>query len=291
MKKLKDILYYYRNDLKNSNVLNAVYSAEAIIAFVLNCKRMDLYLYFDQIINDYELDKIERLIGRRKAKEPLQYILGSVEFYNCHLTVNKDVLIPRFETEQLVDFVIRDLKGDEKAVNNNGDLEKKKKIWDVCTGSGCIAIALKKAFPLFDIAASDISAASIKIAKHNAKENGSIIDFKIGDLLDPFKNEKADYIICNPPYVSEKEYEDLIEDVKDFEPKNALMAQEDGISYYKRLSGILPDFLNEKGKVFFEIGEKQKEPINNLFTDERWAFKKIYKDLTGKDRFFFLEIE
>lgn len=292
MSKLHDILNHSKKYLSKYSIQDDGFCAESIIASVLKCKRLDIYLQHDRIITEKELKKIERLIERRRLNEPLQYILGSVEFYNCHLKVNNKVLIPRFETEQLVDLIIKNLKMEtEKKSKSFNTSFKRNKIWDLCTGSGCIAIALKKTFPNFDITASDISSSALQVAKDNASANGCEVDFKLGDLLEPFKDERGDVIICNPPYVSEKEFESLPKEVKDFEPKKALIAEEEGISFYKKLSLLLPHFLNKGGKVFFEIGESQKNLLEDLFVDERWVLKKIYKDFSGKDRFFFLEIE
>lgn len=300
MKNIQEVLSFSTQYLQNAGVVNARYSAESIIAFILKCKRLDLYLNFDRPLIPSELDGIKNCLMRRKVKEPLEYIFNFCEFYNCNLKITKDVLIPRPETEQLVDMVSKviknDLKenrmtGDKNFSGNIGETIENKNLWDICTGSGCIAVALKKSVPGLNVHASDISAEALDVAKSNALQNGCFIDFREGDLLDPFKNEKADYIICNPPYVSEDEYGGLMDDVRKFEPKRALVAADDGMWFYKKFAGILPQVLNPGGKVFFEIGYSQGSLVKDIFIDERWVSRKVYKDLSGKDRFFFLEIE
>ena len=252
MKNIKEVLSFSREYLEKAGVINPRYSAEAIIAFVLGCKRLDIYLNFDRPLTSSELDGIRECLRRRKAKEPLEYIFSSAEFFNCKLKITKDVLIPRSETEQLVDLVSKVLKKDlcvnEELNSSNKDNKRregffsKKTLWDICTGSGCIAISLNKAFPELEVSASDMSSEALDLAKSNAGMNCMEIDFREGDLLEPFKNEKTDYLICNPPYISEKEYSFLMDDVKNFEPKNALLAEDDGLYFYKKFADILPSF-------------------------------------------------
>lgn len=297
MKNIEEVLAFSKDYLEKAAVENPRYSAESIIAHALACNRLDIYLNYDRPLTTAELDKIRILLKRRRAKEPLQYLFEETEFFNCKLKITKDVLIPRPETEELVEFVYKtiykDLFGEEKNGSKvfNKEVTAKKTLWDICTGSGCIAISLKKLFPSFEVNASDISIEALNIAKKNATINECGVDFRLGDLLLPFKNEKADYLICNPPYISEKEFSFLSDDVKNFEPKIALVAKEDGLEFYKRFADILPAFLTPKAKVFFEIGYGQGEMVKDIFVDRIWRSKKVYKDLSGKDRFFFLEIE
>ena len=282
MSSVKESFFYIKQYLENKDVIDPKLSAEALIADVLGVKRLDIYLYFDRLLNQIQLNKLKEFMVRRGQKEPLEYILNYTQFFNCELEITKDVLIPRSETEQLVELLARQIE--------NKNLSKKKLI-DICTGSGCIAIALKKRFKTLDIAASDISREAIELAKKNSKKNNCDIDFRLGDLLTPFKDEKVDYVVCNPPYISEDEYEGLIPDVKNFEPKKALVAKEQGFYFYKNLSKTLLDILKPNAKVFFEIGYMQKKLLFDIFSDERWISKKVYKDLSLNDRFFFLEIE
>ncbi len=282
MKTLQDILQSNVSFLEKHKIKNSKFSVESIIAYVLNIKRSDIFFSFKRDISKKDEDAISYLIKRRSRKEPLEYILGFVDFYDVRIEVNQDVLIPRVETEILVDLVAKDIE-------NNGS--ESKVLFDICTGSGCIGIALKKRFPDLKIYLSDISQKAVDIAQKNACLNNVNIFLKKGDFLNPFLNIKADYIICNPPYISEKEYLSLDLDVLNFEPKIALTAPNEGLHFYIRAQKELNKYLNACGKVFFEIGYLQKNSILKIFSDNIWKNKKVIKDFSNKDRFFFVEIE
>ncbi len=207
-----------------------------------------------------------------KDDEPLEYKLGSIDFYGCKLKIDPRVLIPRQETEILVDHITKKLRGNS--------------LWDVCTGSGCIGIALKNKFPHLQVSLSDLSWDALDLAKENAQ--GLDIEILHGDLLAPFQGRKTDHIVVNPPYISEKEYFTIDPSVRDFEPKMALVGGEKGVEFYERLAADLPPFLNPKAQVFLEIGYNQEEPLNQIFSSQIWK-KECLKDWSGKSRFFFLE--
>ncbi len=278
MKSIKEILSLSEKYLKDKNILGARFSSELLISHILRCKRLELYMNIDKPLLEEEIEEMRLLLKRRGSGEPLDYILGFSEFQGCRIEVSRDVLIPRPETEELVSLVQKNL-GKEEGV-----------LWDVCTGSGCIAIALKKKFFNLKVFASDISLPALEIAKKNAFKNDVCIEFLNGDLLEPFSG-KADFIVCNPPYVSEEEFEGISFEVRGFEPKIALVAKEKGVEFYQRLAGELPKYLKKQGKVFFEIGQSQAGLLNEIFSDKIWISKKVYKDSLKKDRFFFLEIE
>jgi release factor glutamine methyltransferase len=159
----------------------------------------------------------------------------------------------------------------------------------VCCGSGCIGIALKKKFPHLEVHLSDISEEALTVAKENALKNQVDVTFHQGDLLAPFKGQMADIILCNPPYVSEKEFLLLDPSVKDFEPKLALVGDADGFGFYQRLAVELPEYLKAGGWVFLEMGCTQKKGIETIFEDPIWQGSSSICDLSGRDRFFFLE--
>ena len=196
--------------------------------------------------------------------------------------MDKNVLIPRVETEILVDLIAQKL-GEENLDN--------KVLFDICTGSGCIGIALKKRFPKLKVFVSDISKKALNMAKINAEKNDVNIFFKLGDLFTPFKNLKADFIVSNPPYVSEEEFMYLEKEVKTFEPKKALIAKDSGLEFYKRIEKKIFQYANKNAKLFFEIGYTQKKDIINIFSSEKYVSKQVIKDFSKKDRFFFVEIE
>jgi release factor glutamine methyltransferase len=282
MKTLGEVLTLTSEFLKQKQCLRSRRTAEELISYVLQLKRLDLYMQFDRPVAESELTQIRTMLKRAVKGEPVEYIIGELVFYHCHIAVTKDVLIPRPETEILVDQACRlfkTLSCSEKIV------------WDVCCGSGCIGIALKKACPELKVCLSDISERALEVAASNAKRNGMDVELLHGDLLAPFRGRKADFIFCNPPYVSFKEYLTLDPSVKDFEPRAALVGGDDGLVFYHRLKKELPDYLNPGAKIFFEIGAGQGKELLALFDDGNWKNQRVEKDWAGHDRFFFLEFE
>ncbi len=282
MKALGEILKLSTKYLDDQKISRARRDAEEIIAAVLGKKRIDLYLEFDRPMQESELEKIRVLMKRRAKGEPLQYILGSVEFFGCRLQISSDVLIPRQETEILLYKACQFLE--------KFDLTDKV-AWDICSGSGCLGIALKKKFPALRVSLSDYSSKALQIAKKNAEENGVEVEILEGDLLKPFSGKKADFIFCNPPYITLGEYELLEKEVKDFEPRMALVGGVSGLEYYERLAKELPEYIKPGAKIFFEIGKDQGKSIIEIFSSPFWKTKVVEKDWSGHNRFFFLEIE
>lgn len=269
--------------LRKVNIESPRRQAEELIGEALGIGRTGVYLEFDRPLMTDELDRCRTWLKRRASGEPLQYISGTVKFFNCELKVTRDVLIPRQETEILVEKIVNTLK----KIDLSG-----KVLWDLCCGSGCIAIALKKQFPELRVAASDLSPSALKIAIENANANQvQDIEFFEGDLLAPFTNRKADFIVCNPPYIAEKEFATLDPEVRFYEPKSALISGTNGMEIYQRLKDELPFVLNPGGKVWFEIGATQGESIKNLFSNSKWARSQLESDWAGHDRFFSLELE
>lgn len=206
---------------------------------------------------------------------PIQYLIGYVEFYNTKIFVNENVLIPRFETEYLVEKTIKYLKN-----------RKLKNGIDICTGSGCIAIALKKNLNI-EIDACDISENALNIAKANALENNTEINFFKKDILKENIDKKYDFIISNPPYVKADEYTSV--ETK-YEPQIALYANHNGLEFYKRILELSLNILNPKGTIIFEIGATQGEDIKKIALDlYPKAIITIEKDFNQFDRFMFIE--
>jgi release factor glutamine methyltransferase len=243
--------------------------AEDLIAHVLKLKRMDLYLQFDKPVVEAELVVIREFLRRCGKGEPFEYIAGEVEFFGCQIKVDKSVLIPRPETEILVEMISKRVRGGS--------------LWDLCTGSGCIGIGLKKACPELSVTLSDLSEDAVALASENGKLNGVDVEVLQGDLLTPFQGRKADFVVCNPPYISQEEYGQLDLSVRNFEPKLALVGGERGIEFYERLARELPAYLNPGAQVFFEIGAGQGEALKKLFPGGE-----LHRDWAGHPRFFLL---
>lgn len=243
--------------------------SEEIIASTLGLKRLDLYLQHDRPVLEEELVLIREKVKRASLGEPVQYITGLVSFLDVQIELNAHVLIPRPETEILADSISK--------------RAKQGVLWDVCTGSGCIGIALKKRCPELEVTLSDISLDAAALAEKNAKNNEVELSIVCGDLFEPFSGKKADWIVCNPPYISAQEYEELDPSVKNFEPKLALVGGEDGLFFYRKFQSQVSKYLNPGGSVFFEIGCAQASALKKLFPQGE-----VHLDWAGLPRFFFL---
>lgn len=271
MKTIGELIALSSQFLQEKKVDRPKRTAEELIGHALSLKRMDLYLQFERPVQEDEIAQIRTWIKRAALQEPIAYILGEVDFFGAKIKVDSRALIPRVETEFLAERVCQ---------------EKGKVVWDLCTGTGCIGISIQKKCPHFEVTLSDISQEALDLAKENASLNQVDVFFEKGDLLEPFQGKKADLIVCNPPYVSEKEYHALDLSVKNYEPKLALVGGEDGLLFYKRLSFQLKDFLNEGGKCFLEIGAMQKEAIEKIFPSVE-----CFYDLAGLPRFAVISLE
>jgi len=248
-------------------------TAEEVIADALGMQRLDLYLQFDRPLATHELPLLREVIARSAHHEPSAYIRGYVTFAGVRLKVDNTVLIPRMETEILVEMIAQTL---EKL-----PLEGKV-LWDVCCGSGCIGIALKARFPQLTVILSDIREEALQTARLNACFGE--IHFKKGDLFAPFGEERCDFFICNPPYVTESEFENLSPSVRNWEPRAALVAGETGLEYYARIAPLLRTHLNPQGRAWLEIGTTQGPPIQHLFSAHGYR-PHILPDWSGHDRF------
>lgn len=216
---------------------------------------------------------LEQALEKILDHVPIQHILGTVMFYDCELKVNPHVLIPRNETEELVDLVVRE---------NSGNPE----ILDIGTGSGCIAIALKKAFPESTVKACDISEEALNVAKENAERNEADVRFHHIDVLHLASIPgSSDIIVSNPPYVMQKERVAIDRRVVDFEPENALfVSDEDPLVFYRRICELATRHLPDGGQVYFEINEALGPDVKFLMGQTGFTTE-IKQDLNGKDRF------
>lgn len=229
-----------------------------------------------EYLKKYYQGDIASALERLEKGEPIQYIVGNVDFYHSNFKITKDVLIPRFETEELVDKTINYIKMYLKEPLN---------IVDLGTGSGCIAISIKKEINC-NTDAVDISKKALEIARMNAKENNVDINFYCGSFLEPL-NKKYDVIISNPPYISYDE--EIMDVVKNNEPALALYADNNGLACYEEILKNISKYLNDKSIIAFEIGYKQGDSIKSLALNYLPNARiSIEKDLQGKDRFVFI---
>ncbi|MDF1612396.1 peptide chain release factor N(5)-glutamine methyltransferase [Stygiobacter electus] len=261
--------------LEKKNISSPRLNAELLLAEVLSCKRIDLYLSFDRPLTEHEINDYREFIRRRGNHEPLQYIIGKAEFYGNEFIVNENVLIPRPETEILVDEVIA------KNVNSSS-----LKILDVGTGSGIIAVSLAKELITANFDAFDVSEEAVNIALKNASLNGvsDKINFFVADIFNyEGNNDYYDIIVSNPPYISHEDYNNLEIDVKEYEPKISLTDLQDGLTYYKTIINKSSKWLKKDGYLFFEIGYNQGKDVENLMNEYFYDIK-VVKDFQNFDR-------
>lgn len=252
-------------------------TAELLLADVLSCKRIDLYLRFDQPLANDERAAFGERYKRRLAREPLQYIIGSASFCGLDFEVNPAVLIPRPETEELTEEIaqICDKKSSSQALH----------ILDIGTGSGCIAITLAKRFPFAAVTAIDISAEAVAVARRNAERHGvQNIAFEVADIFDDNAVRGTfDMIVSNPPYVSREAIEATQAEVRDFEPRLATTDNADGLTFYRRIVGIAPAYLNAGGILAFEVGIGQARHVQDILEASGFSAS-VKKDLANIDR-------
>ena len=261
--------------LKSSGIENVEYDIKAILTDTFG---LDLNKFILDMDNEFEPDKdleakyLSR-IEKRKMHIPLQYIINKQNFYGLDFYVDESVLIPRYDTENIVDRIVKDCK-ENKCLS----------VLDLCTGSGCIAVCLKKN-GFEKVYAADISDKALSVAKHNAKLNKADIIFLQSDLYENFPKEiRFDIIVSNPPYISTDKIAELETQVKDFEPKLALDGGKDGLDFYKKILKLSKDFINKSGRLYLEIGYDQAKEVVDLAKKEGYYNIQIIKDLSGRDR-------
>ncbi len=263
--------------LQKKGIQSPRINAELLLASVLKCKRLQLYLSFDRPLKQYELDSYRVLIKRRGYFEPLQYITGSVEFYNLEIKVNPAVLIPRPETELLVETII-------KSANNKNKIS----ILDIGCGSGAIGISLAVILPDTEVFCTDISDDAINLAEENAKQHNvySKIKFLKHNIISQQIDfvSKLDIIVSNPPYVSKNDFISLQNEIKNYEPRYALTDESDGYSFFKIISSKAEEKLTAGGKLFFEMAEGQSSTVKNIMQEKSFSEIKIIKDYQNIDR-------
>ena len=213
------------------------------------------------------------LIEKRGARVPLQYLIGQAWFYGYSFEVNENVLIPRFDTEVLLQAVL------EKEGN------KPLEVLDLCTGSGCIAITLKLEAPAYTVTASDISEKALETAEKNAEKLGAEVAFVKSDLFSAIPGT-FDLVVSNPPYITEEEIGKLEPEVRDFEPFAALSGGPDGLDFYKRIAEEAGTHLKKGGRIYLEIGYDQGTSVKELFENKGFTDGHLIRDLSGKDRVF-----
>lgn len=271
-----EILQWTTDYFQQKEIDSPRLTAEVLLAHTLDTDRMYLYVHYDQPLEQEERAGFKTLIQQRVQGVPTQYLTGRQEFWSLEFQVAPGVLIPRPETEHLV----------EAAINLSAQFPTPA-IVDIGTGSGIIAISLKKEIPHASIYAGDIAGTALAIAKQNAitlLENGNNIEFHQGDLFEPFAGMTFDLIVSNPPYISAEEYATLSCEVREHEPKIALYAGGEGLDVYRRLIAKAHSYLHPDGYILVEIGYGQKDAVVNIFQKHGFSIKSLIKDYAGIDR-------
>jgi len=268
--------------LENKGISEAKRSAELLLCHALQCKRIDLFLRFDQPLHEDELAIYRQLLRRRLKHEPIQYITGTTEFYGMEFHVSPDVLIPRPETEHLVERSLDEIK---LQILTSSNLH----ILDIGTGSGIIPIVLAAHNRATRFLAIDISEAALDCARRNAEihEVKDCIEFK---NLDVFCDDVLDLgnafhlIVSNPPYIAKNELFALQPEVRDFEPLVATTDGKDGLSFYERIADIGKKLLLPSGRIILEMGYGQNKQIQGIFISQGWSVNHIILDYSGIER-------
>ncbi len=252
-------------------------SAELLLAHILGVKRIDLYLQFERILSREELARYREAIRRRVRMEPVQYIIGEQEFMGLSFRVTPAVLIPRPETEQLVEQVLADFPDETSQL----------RVLDVGTGSGAIAISLARFRPRWQVLGIDVSTEALNIARENARRlNVPNVQFQEADATDfsvP-STERFQVIVANPPYVSQQDYQALHPQVREYEPPRALLAGEDGLDFYRQFLPRCPHLLETKGRIYLEIGYDQSSAVRKLLNQFNFPKVDIFRDYQNIER-------
>ncbi len=276
-----DLIHWSESYFKDKAFSNPRSEIEWLLCSLLKCGRLDLYMRFEEPLSKGQLSTLRSWVKRRLKQEPLQYITGSCDFYGREFLVNSKVLIPRPETERLIEESIRSLQ----SIQNP-------KILDIGTGSGCIGITMAKERKDSLVVGLDRSEESLKVAKKNSTRlNANNISFIQMDILNEYPKDRFDLIVSNPPYVPKNDMFGLMKDVRDFEPDNALTDFSDGLTFYKRFVNILANITKEISTVVLEVGlGDHPDNVLSILKESGYSDIRITNDYNGDRRVFSIDI-
>ncbi len=277
-----EIIQLMSKYLEDKGIENARLNAELLSGHVLNLDRVQLYLNFEKPVEKDEADQLRELLKRRANHEPVQYILGETEFYSLKFKVNKHTLIPRPETEILIDAIL-------KIHETDFQHKKKTNILDIGAGCGNIPVTLTKNLATVYVTSIDINSDALKTAQKNAEVHGVAdrIQFLHQDVFEDNMNSfpQFDLIVANPPYIAEDEFNNLPEEIKKYESHTALFGGKDGLKFYHRIVELAKNKLADQGYMTVEIGAAQGKKVQNLFqAKEIFESVHIEKDYNQRDR-------
>ena len=266
------LLSFGENELKEANIIEANIDAWYLLSYVFSISKMTYLLDRNKEIqlDDEKISFYKTLIRKRKKRIPLQHLTNEQEFMGLEFFVNEHVLIPRQDTEVLVEEVLKDGYGE--------------RIIDICTGSGCIAISLDKLGHFKEVVGVDISKEALEVAKRNNEKLSASVNFIESDLFTNVENKTFDCIVSNPPYIRKEVIETLEPEVKDFEPYIALYGPDEGLYFYEKIARIGKTYLQPNGKIYFEIGHDQGDAVSHILKKNGYKDIFVIKDLAGLDR-------
>lgn len=263
--------------LLENGIDNPRFDADLLLAGILDVSRDRLYLDWNLNLSDQEEAEYRVRILRRGEHEPLQYILKRQEFMGLSFYIDERVLIPRADSELLIEKWLELVKSEEKQ-----EQDQLLKVVDLCTGSGALAISMAHYYPKAEVVGTDLSQAALDVARENAVRLGVSVQWRQGDFVKPIQGEYWDYIITNPPYVSAEEYCQCAPEIFR-EPSMAFLGGQDGLDFYRRLAEETRALLNPQGKVLMEIGWKQADSVCKIFQMKGFETQ-VFPDLAGHDR-------
>ena len=280
--RLLELLRKSTEYLEQNGIDDALSEAEMLVFHAVTMDRLDAYIDNPEI-RSADSAKVRRLLQRRIKGEPVQYIIGHIEFLGLCIRVGKGVLIPRPETELLVEEVISAVSGQQSAVSSK--TAKSLSLLDLCTGSGCIALSLAREFPDAEVYGTDLSKEALAYARKNAKANNiKNTCFSQGSLFQPVKGKRFDIITANPPYIRRDEIETLQREVRDWEPVAALDGGMDGMDFYRAILSSAGGFLKPNGFIFLELGYDQAEGVQKIARAEGFREATVINDYAGIGR-------
>ena len=273
---VREALEKGKNLLSQAGIEEAALDARLLLEHVTGLDRGSLLFGWAKELPAGQLQAYKVLLKRRAAREPLQHILGSVSFMGIDIACDGRALIPRQETELLAEQAILFSKKTENA----GRLTA----LDLCTGTGCIAVAMALLGRFKTVSASDVSEAALALASRNIAENGASVALYQGDLFDAVPDLKFDVIVSNPPYIAAGEINTLMPEVREHDPYMALDGGADGLDFYRRIAAEAPRHLEPGGRLLLEIGAEQAQAVSGLLAEKGFTDIRILQDYSGRDR-------
>ena len=266
----REAMSFGEEKLNSAGIVDAKTDAWLLLTYVCKIDRTFYYVHMDETMSPEQLAEYEAILNKRAEHVPLQYITGEQEFMGLPFHVNESVLIPRQDTETLVEEALKIIRPGMKVL-------------DMCTGSGCILISILKNVVDVEGFGYDISKQALNTAKENAKLNNVNATFERSDLFEEVV-DKFDVIVSNPPYIPTEVIGGLMPEVAVYEPIQALDGKEDGLHFYRRIVADASRYLNENGRLLFEIGHDQGDAVSTLMTEAGYKDVRVIKDLAGNDR-------